>query len=192
MDIPQRKGPPVRFAVDESPRADSTVDNLSRLRPVFKDGGCVTAGNASTISDGAAALVVCSSDAARRLGATPLARITGYVTAALEPKRIFFAPILAVRKLLQHTVTELADYDLIEINEAFAAQVLADGAELGFDWEKVNVNGGAIALGHPIGASGARILVTLIHALAQRSLRRGLATLCLGGREAVAMSVEML
>lgn len=191
VEIPQRKGPALSFTVDETPRADCTVESLARLRPAFKDGGTVTAGNASAISDGAAALVVCGGDVAQRLHLSPLARVIGYATAALEPKRIFYAPVLAVRKLMQRTDATLADYDLIEINEAFAAQVLADGLELGLDWERVNVNGGAIALGHPIGASGARILVTLIYALARRSLRRGLATLCLGGGEAVAMSIEL-
>lgn len=191
VEIPQRKGPPLSFTVDETPRADTTADALARLRPVFKEGGTVTAGNSSAISDGAAAVVVCALDVARRLKLSPLARITGYTSACVEPKRIFFAPIIAVRKLLERTGAALSDFDLIEINEAFAAQTLADGAELGFDWQRVNVNGGAIALGHPIGASGARVLVTLIYALMQRAQRRGLATLCLGGGEAVAMSIEM-
>ena len=192
IEIPQRKGAPTIFDSDECPRSDTTSDALARLRPAFKDNGTVTAGNAPGITDGAAALVVCGLDVAQRLGLKPLARITGYTNAALEPKRIFYAPILAVRKLMERTGAQIGDYDLIEINEAFAAQVLADGKELGWDWDRVNVNGGGIALGHPIGASGARILVTLLHALADRSLRRGLATLCLGGGEAVAMSIERM
>ncbi len=192
VEIAQRKGDPTIFDSDECPRADTTSDALARLRPVFKDNGTVTAGNAPGITDGAAAVVVCGLDIAERLGLKPLARITGYAGAALEPKRIFYAPVLAVRKLMQQTGATLDDYDLIEINEAFAAQVLADGKELGWDWRRVNVNGGAIALGHPIGASGARILVTLLYALADCSVRRGLATLCLGGGEAVAMSIELI
>ena len=192
VEIAQRKGPPVIFDTDECPRADTTIDALARLRPAFKEGGTVTAGNAPGISDGAAAVIVCGLDVADKLGIKPLARIVGYTHAALEPKRIFYAPVLAVRKLMQRTGEKLSDYDLIEINEAFAAQVLADGKDLGWDWNRVNVNGGGIALGHPIGASGARVLVTLLHALADRSAWRGLATLCLGGGEAVAMSIERI
>jgi acetyl-CoA C-acetyltransferase len=190
VEIPQRKGPPLVFDTDECPRADTSLEALARLRPVFKEGGTVTAGNAPGITDGAAAVVVCGLDTADRLGLRPLARIVGYTHAALEPKRIFYAPILAVRKLMQRTGETLDSYTLIEVNEAFAAQVLADGAELGWDWERVNVNGGAIALGHPIGASGARVLVTLLYAMAGRGVKNGLATLCLGGGEAVAMSIE--
>jgi len=192
VEVSQRKGPPVVFDTDESPRVDTCMEALARLRPAFKEGGMVTAGNSPGITDGAAAVVAMGEDTASDLGIQPLARITGYDQAAVEPLEIFAAPIFAVRKLLRKTGYELADIDLIEINEAFAAQTLADGRELGLDWEKVNVNGGAIALGHPIGASGARILVTLIYALRDRGLRTGLAALCLGGGEAVAMTVEMM
>ncbi|MFZ1405614.1 MAG: acetyl-CoA C-acetyltransferase, partial [Anaerolineae bacterium] len=180
VEIPQRKGPPLLFAADETPRRDSTRESLARLRPAFVEGGTVTAGNAPGLSDGAAALVVMSGARVAELGLTPLARITGYAQAGVKPLEIFTAPIYAVRRLLERTNTTVADYDLIEVNEAFAAQVLADGHALGWDWERVNVNGGAIALGHPIGCSGARVVVTLIHALQQQSKRTGLASLCLG------------
>jgi acetyl-CoA C-acetyltransferase len=190
IEIAQRKGPPIQFDTDECPRADTSLEALAKLRPVFKEGGTVTAGNAPGITDGAAAIVVCALDVAQKMGLKPLARIAGYTHAALEPKRIFYAPVLAVRKLLQRTGESLDDYGLIEVNEAFAAQALADGKELGWDWQRVNVNGGAIALGHPIGASGTRVLVTLLHAMRRRNVKRGLATLCLGGGEAVAMSIE--
>ncbi|MFZ1238871.1 MAG: acetyl-CoA C-acetyltransferase [Anaerolineae bacterium] len=192
VEIPQRKGPPLLFAADETPRRDSTRESLARLRPAFGDGGTVTAGNAPGLSDGAAALVVMSGARVAELGLTPLARITGYAQAGVKPLEIFTAPIYAVRRLLERTNTTVADYDLIEVNEAFAAQVLADGHALGWDWERVNVNGGAIALGHPIGCSGARVVVTLIHALQQQSKRTGLASLCLGGGEAVALSLELV
>jgi acetyl-CoA C-acetyltransferase len=152
----------------------------------------VTAGNAPGITDGAAALVVMGEDTAQELGLKPLARVVGYDQAAVEPLKLFTAPILAVRKLLDRTGQEVSDIDLIEMNEAFAAQTVADGKALGVDWARVNVNGGAIALGHPIGASGARILVTLIYALRERGLKTGLATLCLGGGEAVAMTIELV
>jgi len=191
VEIPQRKGPPLMFTADETPRRDSTMEALTRLRPAFAEGGTITAGNAPGLNDGAAALVVMSGARVRELGLTPLARITGHAQAAVKPLTLFTAPIYAVRRLLDVTQTSLADYDLIEINEAFAAQVLADGYELGWDWARVNVNGGAIALGHPIGASGARIVVTLIHALRQHRKQTGLATLCLGGGEAIALSLEL-
>jgi acetyl-CoA C-acetyltransferase len=152
----------------------------------------VTAGNSPGITDGAAATVVMSRTKAEELGVQPLARVVAYDQAAVEPLKVFTAPILAVREVLDKTGTTVDDYDLVEMNEAFAAQCLADGRALGLDWEKVNVNGGAIALGHPIGCSGTRVLVTLIHALRQRDLTRGLATLCLGGGEAVAMVVELV
>ena len=190
VQVPQRKGPPVLVDTDECPRADTTLEALARLQPAFQKDGMVTAGNAPGITDGAAALVVMGADTAATLGIQPLARITGYDQAAVEPVRIFTAPIFAVQKLLRKTGYKLADMDLIEINEAFAAQTVADGKALGVDWNRVNVHGGAIALGHPIGASGARVLVTLIHALRDRGLRTGLATLCLGGGEAVAMTIE--
>jgi acetyl-CoA C-acetyltransferase len=195
VPVPQRRGEPLMFATDECPRHDTSMEQLARLRPVFKNDGTVTAGNASSITDGAAAVLVTSLARANTLGIAPLARITGYAYGATEPLRIFTAPVIAIRKLLSLTNTTLADYDLIEINEAFAAQCLGNGSALadeGWTWDKVNVNGGAIALGHPIGCSGARVLVTLLHALKQRRLTTGLVTLCLGGGEAVALSLEML
>src|SRR6266542_4091816 len=175
---------------DEGLRPDTTAEALAKLKPAFREGGTVTAGNASTLSDGAAAVVVGSARAAERLGTKPLARIVAYATSGVAPKEIFIAPVFAVRQVLEKTGLALKDIDLFELNEAFAAQMLACGGELGLDESKVNVNGGAIALGHPIGASGARVLVTLLHALEQRGLKRGLASLCLGGGNAVAMVVE--
>jgi acetyl-CoA C-acetyltransferase len=192
VEVPQRKGPPTLVDTDECPRRDTSMEALARLRPAFKPDGMVTAGNSPGITDGAAAVVVMSAEKAKELGIEPLARIIAYDQAAVEPLKIFTAPIFAVRKLLKKTGTTLDHYDLIEMNEAFAAQTLADGRELGVDWDKVNVNGGAIALGHPIGCSGARVLVTLLYALKDRGLKTGLATLCLGGGEAVAMSIEMM
>jgi acetyl-CoA C-acetyltransferase len=194
VEVPQRKGPSLIFDTDENPRRDTSLEALANLRPAFKADGIVTAGNAPGITDGAAAVVVMSRRKAGELGLKPLARIIGYDQAAVEPKWLFIAPTHAVRRLLDRTGTTLADYDLIELNEAFAAQVLADGRELerdGWDWTKVNVNGGAIALGHPIGCSGTRVLVTLLYALKERGLGRGIASLCLGGGEAVAMAVEL-
>jgi acetyl-CoA C-acetyltransferase len=191
VEIPQRRGDPILFDTDEVPRRDTSLEKLARLKPAFQPDGIVTAGNSPGITDGGAATVVMSRARAEKLGIQPLARIVAYDQAAVEPLKIFTAPIFAVRKVLAKTGTKVEDYDLVEMNEAFAAQCLADGRELGLDWEKVNVNGGAIALGHPIGCSGARVLVTLIHALRQRGLKRGLATLCLGGGEAVAMAIEM-
>jgi acetyl-CoA C-acetyltransferase len=177
--------------VDENPRRDTSTEALAKLKPAFQpDGGTVTAGNAPGITDGAAALVIAGEDALD--GATPMARIVAYAQADVAPEWLFEAPIHGVRRLIEKVGGSVADFDLIEINEAFAAQVLADGNELGFDWDRVNVNGGAIALGHPIGASGARVLTTLIHALQARGGRRGLATLCLGGGGAVAMAVELV
>jgi acetyl-CoA C-acetyltransferase len=167
---------------------------LSKLKPAFKPDGKVTAGNAPGLNDGAAAVVVASREKANRLGRKPLARIVGYTSSAVEPKRIFIAPAFAIPKLLKQIGWQLRDVDLIELNEAFAAQVLADGYALapdGWDWDKVNVKGGAIALGHPVGCSGARVLVTLVHALRERKLKRGVASLCLGGGEAVALAVEI-
>jgi acetyl-CoA C-acetyltransferase len=191
IDVPQRKGPPTRFDTDETPRRDTSPAALARLKPAFQPDGIVTAGNSPGITDGAAASVVMSRARADLLGIRPLARVVAYDHAAVEPLEIFTAPIFAVRRLLRRTGTSVEDYDLFEVNEAFAAQTLADGQELGLDWSRVNVNGGAIALGHPIGCSGTRVLVTLIHALRQRGLGRGIATLCLGGGEAVAMAIEM-
>jgi acetyl-CoA C-acetyltransferase len=175
---------------DEGIRPDSTAEALAKLKPAFRDAGTVTAGNASQLSDGAAAVVVASARAAERLGARPLARIVAYATSGIDPKDIFLAPVAAVRRVLERAGLGLADIDLFELNEAFAAQMLACGGELKLDESKVNVHGGAIALGHPIGASGARVLVTLLYALEQCGRRRGLAALCLGGGNAVAMVVE--
>ncbi len=175
---------------DEGMRPETTAEALAKLKPSFREGGTVTAGNASTLSDGGAAVVVASARAADRLGTKPLARIVAYSTSGVAPKDIFIAPVLAVRQVLEKAHLGLEDIDLFEMNEAFAAQMLACGKELKLDESKVNVHGGAIALGHPIGASGARVLVTLLYALEQRGLKRGLASLCLGGGNAVAMVVE--
>jgi len=188
---PQPRGAAIEFAADECFRRDPSLEKLAKLAPAFRPDGRVTAGNASGLSDGAAALVLMRRDVARELGCAPLARIVGYDQAAVAPLEIFTAPAFAIRRVLQKTGLTLADLDLIELNEAFAAQVLANGQALDLDWDKVNVNGGAIALGHPIGASGARVLATLLYALAERGQERGLASLCLGGGEAVAMIVEM-
>jgi acetyl-CoA C-acetyltransferase len=190
VHIPQRKGDPICVADDEPIRPDTTLESLGKLSPAFQKGGTVTAGNAPGLNDGAAALVVMEESEAKRRGLMPLARITGYATGGGEPKRLFYAPVVAVNKLLQLTGKKLDSYDLIEANEAFAVQALADGQELGWDWNRVNVNGGAVALGHPIGASGARVLVTLLHALEDRGGKSGIATLCLGGGNAVALAVE--
>ena len=193
VEIPGRKGPTV-VSADEGPRKDSSVEALGKLRPAFPSKEAtdlsVTAGNASSLNDGGAALVVTSEAYARAHGLTILARIDAYATGAVDPKDLFFAPVNAVGNLMKKQGTTIGDYDLIEANEAFAAQAIADGDALGWDWDRVNVNGGAIALGHPIGASGARVLVTLLHALAERGKARGLATLCLGGGDAVALSVS--
>jgi len=187
------KGAPTTIAADEGPRKDTSVDTLAKLKPAFrKDRGTVTAGNAPGLNDGASALVVSSLAFAKANGITPLARVTGYATGGGEPREIFFAPVQAVRNLMGRAGTAIGDYDLIEANEAFAVQALADGRELGWDWDRVNVHGGAVALGHPIGASGARVLTTLLYALRDRGGATGLATLCLGGGNAVALSVEML
>lgn len=200
VTVRDAKGRETVVAVDEGPRRDTTLEALARLRPVFPlpDGedrgeaseGTVTAGNAPGITDGAAATVVASERAVERLGLAPLARIVGYAQAEVEPKWLFLAPVTGVRRLLERVELPIEAFDLVEINEAFAAQTLADGRELGFDWSKVNVNGGAIALGHPIGASGARIVATLLHELRRRQGRYGLATLCLGGGGSVAMAFE--
>jgi acetyl-CoA C-acetyltransferase len=177
---------------DESIRPDTSIETLGKLNPVFrKEYGTVTAGNAPGLNDGAAATVVASEAKARELGLPVLARITGYAAAAIEPKYIFACPPRAVNKLLQKTGLKMSDFDVIEVNEAFSAQVLANGKELDWDWERVNPNGGAVALGHPIGASGARVLATLVYELRRRGGGRGLATLCLGGGGAVALSVEV-
>jgi acetyl-CoA C-acetyltransferase len=177
-------------ARDEGMRPDTTIEGLAKLKPSFRDGGSVTAGNASMLSDGAAAVVVGSARAAEKLGAKPLARIVAYATSGVAPREIFIAPVLAVRQVLDKAKLHLKDIDLFELNEAFAAQMLACANELKLDEERVNIHGGAIALGHPIGASGARTLVTLLYAMQQRGARRGLVSLCLGGGNAVAMVVE--
>ena len=194
VEIAGKKGSTVVDS-DESPRKDTTPDSLTKLRPAFPGKGdsadlSVTAGNASSLNDGAAALVVVSEAYAESHNLPIMARITGYATGATEPQELFFAPIYAVQNLMKLTGKTIGDYDLIEANEAFASQSLADGAGLGWDWNRVNVNGGAIALGHPIGASGARVLTTLLYAMKDRDARTGLATLCLGGGDAVALSVE--
>jgi acetyl-CoA C-acetyltransferase len=191
VEIPGRKGPTV-VDKDECPRKETTLEALAALRPAFEKDGTVTAGNAPGLNDGASALVVASLAFANAHGLVPLARITAYATGGGEPKDLFFAPIVAVRNLMKKAGTTIGDYDLIEANEAFAVQALADGRGLGWDWDRVNVNGGAVALGHPIGASGARVLTTLLYALKHHGKSTGLATLCLGGGNAVALSVEML
>jgi acetyl-CoA C-acetyltransferase len=191
VTIPQRKGDPIVVDTDEGPRPGTTAEKLARLRPAFQKDGVITAGNSPGLNDGASALVVVSSEKAKEWGKTPLARVTAYAHHAVEPKELFFSPIGAVEKVCGMLGVSVNDFDLIEANEAFAAQCLADGNALGWDWEKVNVNGGAIALGHPIGASGARVLTTLLYALKKRGGKTGLATLCLGGGEAVALAVEM-
>ena len=180
----------VTITRDEGIRPDSTAEALAKLKPAFRSDGTVTAGNSSMLSDGAAAVVVASSRALEKIGAKPLARIVAYATSGVAPKDIFIAPVPAVRMVLDKAGLKIGDIDLFELNEAFAAQMLACTRELKLDEERVNVNGGAIALGHPIGASGARVLTTLLYALEQRGLRRGLASLCLGGGNAVAMAVE--
>lgn len=191
VPIPSKQGFTL-FDTDETPRADSSLDTLSKLKPAFEQGGSVTAGNAPPLSDGAAAVVLVGEEIAARENLKPLARIVAYAQAGTDPKHIFWAPIYAIRKLMEKANWKLGEVDLFEINEAFAAQILADGKELGLDWSRVNVNGGAVALGHPIGASGARILVTLLYALKDRGLKRGVASLCLGGGEAVAMAIELV
>lgn len=195
VEVKGRKGQVTVFDTDETPRRDTTPEILAKLRPAFVKDGKVTAGNAPGLNDGACAVVVASEEKAGELGAEPLARIVGYAQAAVEPKYLFYAPAVAMPLLLEKVGWTLDEVDLIELNEAFAAQVLADGkamAEMGWDWEKVNPHGGAIALGHPIGASGARVLTTLIYALKDRGQKRGIASLCLGGAEAVAMAIEII
>jgi acetyl-CoA C-acetyltransferase len=190
VEVSGKKGP-ITIDTDENPRPDTSVEALAKLKPAFKtDGGTVTAGNSPGITDGAAALVIASDQALERETTQPLARITAYAQADVAAEWLFEAPIAGVRRLIEKVGGTVNDFDLIEINEAFAAQVLADGNELGFDWDKVNVNGGAIALGHPIGASGARVLTTLLYELRRRGGGKGLATLCLGGGGAVAMAIE--
>ena len=197
VEIAGRKGA-VTVSQDEGPRKDTTAESLGKLRPAFGGGDgkpdelTVTAGNASSLNDGGSALVVTSEEYARAHGLTILARVNAYATGAVEPQDLFFAPVTAVRNLMEKQGSSIGSYDLIEANEAFASQALADGQELGWDWDRVNVNGGAIALGHPIGASGARVLTTLLYAMRDRDAQTGLATLCLGGGDAVALSVERM
>jgi acetyl-CoA C-acetyltransferase len=194
VEVPQGDRPPVVVEQDETPRPDTSLEKLAALPPAFKEDGRVTAGNSPGLNDGAAAMVIASRERAEAIGAAPLARIVGYAQAAVPPKDLFIAPAHAIPRLLEKVGWSLADVDLIELNEAFAAQVLADGyalADRGWDWDRVNVNGGAIALGHPVGASGARLVATLTYALRDRGARRGIASLCLGGGEAVALALEI-
>ena len=195
VEIKGRKGQVTIFDTDETPRRDTSPEALAKLRPAFVKDGKVTAGNSPGLNDGASAMVISSMAKAEEMGIKPMAKILAYSYAAVEPKYLFYAPAKAIPRLLEKLDWTLDDADLIELNEAFAAQVLADGkalADYGWDWEKVNVNGGAIALGHPIGASGARVLTTLLYALKDRDMKRGIASLCLGGAEAVAMAVELI
>jgi len=191
VSVPQRRKDPIIVDRDEGPRGDTTADGLAKLRPAFKrDGGSVTAGNASSINDGAAALLVCDAEFAAAHGLEVRAEITAYGTGAVEPNEVMMAPVTAVSRLLERTGGSVADFDLYEVNEAFAAQALAVGRELGLDPEKTNIRGGGVSLGHPIGCSGARILVTLLHALEDTGGEQGLATLCLGGGDAVALTIR--
>ncbi|MFM8535425.1 MAG: acetyl-CoA C-acetyltransferase [Acidimicrobiia bacterium] len=190
VTIPQKKGDPIVFSADESVRGDSTAEVLGKLKPAFKKDGSVTAGNAPPVNDGAAALVVMAEDKMTALGAKPLARIVAQATSGLAPKMLLMTPVEATRKVLKKAGWSINDVDLLELNEAFAVQAVAVISELGIDGSKVNVNGGAVALGHPIGASGARVLTTLIYALKDRGLKRGVATLCLGGGNGVALAIE--
>lgn len=192
VEIPQKKGPSIVVEHDESPRADTSLESLGKLKPAFKEGGTVTAGNAPGVNDGAAALVVMAEELAASRGVKPMARIIGQATAGVEPSLVMMAPVGAVQKLLKKIGWRVADVDLFELNEAFSVQAVAVARELGLDLARVNVNGGAVALGHPIGASGARILTTLLYALKARNLHRGIATLCLGGGNGVALAVERL
>ncbi|WP_423821954.1 acetyl-CoA C-acetyltransferase [Salinisphaera sp. SPP-AMP-43] len=188
--VPQRRGEPIVVDRDEQPRADTTAESLAGLKPAFDREGTVTAGNASALNDGAAALVLMDADAAAAEGRPVLARVAGLASAGVDPAYMGIGPVHAVRRCLERTGWQLSDVDLIEANEAFAAQALAVGGELGWDAARVNVNGGAIALGHPIGASGARVLVTLVHAMAAREAHRGIATLCIGGGQGIAIAIE--
>jgi acetyl-CoA C-acetyltransferase len=192
VSIPQKKGDPTIIDRDEAIRADTTVESLGALKPAFKKDGTVTAGNAPPVNDGAAALVVMSAARAQQLGITPMARIVGQATSGLAPKYVLMTPVEAVRRLSKKIGWKLEDVDLFELNEAFSVQALAVLRELGIDPQKVNVNGGAVALGHAIGSSGARILTTLLYALERRNLKRGIATLCLGGGNGVALAIERL
>jgi acetyl-CoA C-acetyltransferase len=188
--IPQRKGDPVAFATDEQPRAGTTAESLGKLKPAFKKDGSVTAGNASSLNDGAAAVLLMSAEKAKALGLPVLAKITSYANAGVDPAIMGIGPVSATQRCLAKAGWSINDLDLIEANEAFAAQALAVGKELNWDASKVNVNGGAIALGHPIGGSGCRVLVTLLHEMIKRDAKKGLATLCIGGGQGVALAIE--
>jgi acetyl-CoA C-acetyltransferase len=190
VQIPQSKGEPVSVDTDEGPRPEATIESLRALKPAFKKDGTVTAGNAPGVNDGAAALVVTSAERAKALGKAPIARIAGQAVSGIEPLMVMMAPVKAVRKLVDKIGWKLADVDLVELNEAFSVQAIAVMEQLELNPEKVNVNGGAVALGHPIGASGARILVTLLYEMTRRDVKRGIAALCLGGGNAVALAVE--
>ena len=192
IDIAGRKGAVTTLSEDESPRADASIEGMAKLRPAFQKDGSVTAGNASSINDGASALLVCAEDQVEELGVKPLARITGYASGGVEPKWVMMAPVEAVKNLEAKTGVNVNAYDLIELNEAFSSAAIALQRKLEIDPAKLNVNGGAVGLGHPIGSSGSRILVTLIHALKARNLKTGLAALCLGGGNAVVVSIEMM
>jgi acetyl-CoA C-acetyltransferase len=190
IEIPQRKGDPLVFNKDEYPRAGTTAESLSKLKPAFDKEGSVTAGNASGINDGAAMCIVMSERKAKELGLTPIARVAAYASAGVDPKIMGTGPIPATRRCLEKAKWKVEDLDLVEANEAFAAQAMSVDHDLGWDTSKVNVNGGAIALGHPIGASGCRVLVTLLHEMKRRNAHKGLATLCIGGGQGVALAVE--
>jgi acetyl-CoA C-acetyltransferase len=192
IEIPQKKGPPIVVDRDEAIRPDTTAESLKALKPAFKKDGSVTAGNAPGVNDGASALVVMAAERAKSLGLTPLARIVGQATSGLAPKFVLMTPVEAVQRVVEKTGWNLKDVDLFELNEAFAVQAVAVLNELGIDPEKVNVNGGAVALGHAIGSSGGRVLTTLLYALKRRNLKRGIATLCLGGGNGVALAVERI
>jgi acetyl-CoA C-acetyltransferase len=192
VSIPQKKGDPIVIDRDESIREDTTPETLARLKPAFKKDGTVTAGNAPGVNDGAAAVVIMGADIAGKLNLKPIARVVAHATSGLEPKLVMMTPVEAVRKVLKKTGWAVGDLDLVELNEAFAVQAVAVTRELGLDPARVNVNGGAVALGHPIGASGARVLTTLLYALRRLGKKRGVATLCLGGGNGVAMAVELL
>jgi acetyl-CoA C-acetyltransferase len=191
VSVPQRKGEPVVVDVDEGPREDTSLEKLAKLRPAFKKDGTVTAGNAPSVNDGASAAVVMSRERAEKLGAKPIAKVTGYATGGTEPKWLMLAPVVAVKNLLKVTDYKIEDFELVELNEAFSAQAIVDIKELGLNPDIVNVNGSGVALGHAIGSTGCRILVTLLYALKDKGLKTGLAALCLGGGNAVALSVEM-
>jgi acetyl-CoA C-acetyltransferase len=190
VEIPQRRGDPLVFDTDEFPRHGTTAEGLGKLRPAFKKDGSVTAGNASGINDGAAAVMLMTAQKAAELGLTPMARVAGFGSAGVDPAIMGTGPIPATKKCLEKAGWSIADLDMIEANEAFAAQAMSVNQELGLDTDKVNVSGGAIALGHPIGASGARVLVTLLHGMQRENAKKGLATLCIGGGQGVALAVE--